>query len=57
MNILNGSKMIRLAFVIHFNKTWIGGINVIINLINSLLNLKEKRLKIKIILFTNSKKK
>ena len=49
--------MIRLAFVIHFNKTWIGGINVIINLINSLLNLKEKRLKIKIILFTNSKKK
>ncbi len=49
--------MIRLAFFIHFNRTWVGGINVILNLIN-LLNIKRKetKSKIKIIIFTNSKK-
>ncbi len=50
--------MIRLAFFIHFNRTWVGGINVILNLIN-LLNIKRKetKSKIKIVIFTNSKKK
>ncbi len=49
--------MIRLAFVVHFNRTWIGGINVILNLINLILKLKQFKKKIKIVLFTNSKKK
>ena len=33
--------MTRLAFFIHFNQTWIGGINVILNLID-LLDKKRK---------------
>ncbi len=49
--------MTRLAFVIHFNKTWLGGINVILNLINSILNLKILSSRIKIVLITNSKNK
>lgn len=49
--------MIRLAFVIHFNRTWLGGMNVIFNLINTIQNYKNIKSKIKIILFTNSKKK
>ena len=49
--------MIRLAFAIHTNKTWLGGVNVILNLINSVLSSKNLSSKIKIILFTNSKKK
>ena len=50
--------MTRLAFFIHFNRTWIGGINVILNLIN-LLDIKRRKTKskIEIIIFTNSKKK
>ena len=49
--------MIRLAFVIHFNRTWLGGMNVIFNLINTIQNYKNKKSKLEIILFTNSKKK
>ena len=49
--------MIRLAFVIHFNRTWLGGMNVIFNLINTIQNYKNTKSKIEIILFTNSKKK
>lgn len=48
--------MIRLAFFIHFNQTWTGGINVILNLIN-LLKTKNNKSKIEIVIFTNSKKK
>ena len=50
--------MTRLAFFIHLNQTWIGGINVILNLIN-LLDIKRKKNKsiIEIVIFTNSKKK
>ncbi len=50
--------MIRLAFFIHFDRTWVGGINVILNLISLLdKKRKEKNFKIKIIIFTNSRKK
>lgn len=49
--------MIRLAFVIHFNQTWLGGLNVILNLINSILNYQTYNSKIKIVLITNSKRK
>ena len=50
--------MTRLAFFIHFNQTWIGGINVILNLIDLLdKKRKETKSKIKIIIFTNSKQK
>ncbi len=48
--------MIRLAFFIHFNRTWIGGVNVMLNLINSIAKKKNISSKIKIILITNSKK-
>ena len=44
--------MIRLAFAIHSNKTWLGGINVILNFIDSILILKNSR--VKIVLITNS---
>ena len=47
--------MIRLALQ-YTNKTWLGGVNVILNLINSVLSSKNLSSKIKIILFTNSKK-
>lgn len=47
--------MIRLAFFIHFNRTWLGGINVILNLINFLIMKKKLTNKIQIIIFTNSK--
>ena len=50
--------MTKLAFFIHFNQTWIGGVNVILNLINLLrVKIKKDKSKIKIIIFTNSKKK
>ena len=49
--------MIRLAFVIHFDQTWLGGLNVILNLINSILKSKFLNSKIKIVLITNSKRK
>ena len=49
--------MIKLGFFIHFNKTWLGGINVILNLINLISEKQIKRHKIKIIIFKNSKKK
>jgi hypothetical protein len=49
--------MIRLAFTIHFNRTWLGGINVIVSLINSILSIQNLNSKIKIIVLTNSKKK
>ncbi len=49
--------MVRLAFIIHFNRTWLGGINVIVSLINSILSIQNLNSKIKIILLTNSKKK
>ena len=50
--------MTKLAFFIHFNQTWIGGVNVILNLINLLrVKIKKDKYKIKIIIFTNSKKK
>jgi len=51
--------MIRLAFFIHFNRTWLGGINVILNLINTIYqNRKNKTLsKIQIIIITNSRHK
>ena len=49
--------MIRIAFLIHFNRTWLGGINVIINLINSIIRKKNISTRIKIVLITNSKKK
>ena len=48
--------MVRLAFFIHFNRTWLGGINVILNLINSLAKKKNISSNIKIVLITNSKK-
>ena len=52
-------KMIKLGFFIHFNKTWLGGINVILNLINLISEKTNSKIasKIKIIIFTNSKKK
>ena len=49
--------MIRLAFLIHFNRTWLGGMNVILNLIKLILDNKKISSKIKILLITNSKKK
>ena len=51
--------MIKLGFFIHFNKTWLGGINVILNLINLISEKTNSKIasKIKIIIFTNSKKK
>jgi len=51
--------MIKLGFFIHFNKTWLGGINVILNLINLISEKTNDKIasKIKIIIFTNSKKK
>ena len=49
--------MVRLAFFIHFDRTWLGGVNVILNLINSLARKESILPKIKIILITNSKKK
>ena len=51
--------MIKLGFFIHFNKTWLGGINVILNLINLISEKSNDKIasKIKIIIFTNSKKK
>ena len=50
--------MTRLSFFIHFNQTWLGGINVILNLINLLdKKIKKNKSNIKIIIFTNSKKK
>ena len=49
--------MIRLAFLIHSNKTWIGGINVILNLINLISNTENLKKRIKIILITDSRKK
>ena len=48
--------MVRLAFFIHFNRTWLGGVNVILNLINSLAKNKDISTKIKIVIITNSKK-
>ena len=48
--------MIRLAFAIHSTRTWLGGINVILNLINSISSSKFSS-KIKILLFTDSKLK
>ncbi len=48
--------MIRLAFFIHFNRTWLGGVNVMLSLINSIAKKKNISSKIKIILITNSKK-
>ena len=51
--------MTRLGFFIHFNRTWMGGINVILNLINLIYEDKDYKAKprIQIIIFTNSKKK
>ena len=49
--------MIRLAFVIHSTRTWLGGINVISNLINSILSFPKFSSKIKILIFTDSKLK
>jgi len=49
--------MIRLAFVIHFSRTWLGGMNVILNLINTIQNYKNIKSKLEIILLTNSKQK
>ena len=50
--------MIRLAFFIHFDRTWVGGINVILNLISLLdKKRKEKNFKIKFIIFKNFRKK
>ena len=49
--------MIRLAFIIHFDQTWLGGLNVILNLINSILKSRTFNSKIKIVLITNSKRK
>src|SRR5210317_1536955 len=49
--------MIRLAFVIHSTRTWLGGINVILNLINSILSFPKFSSKIKILIFTDSKLK
>ena len=49
--------MVRLAFFIHFNRTWLGGVNVILNLVNSLV--KDKKILTKIrdnLIITNSKK-
>ena len=48
--------MVKLAFFIHFNRTWLGGVNVILNLINSLIKDKNILTKIKIVIITNSKK-
>ena len=48
--------MVRLAFFIHFNRTWLGGVNVMLNLINSLAKNKDILTKIKIVIITNSKK-
>ena len=48
--------MIRLAFVIHSTRTWLGGKNVILNLINS-ISYSKFCSKIKILLFTDSKVK
>ena len=52
-------EMIKLGFFIHFNKTWLGGINVILNLINLISEKSNDKIasKIKIVIFTNSKKK
>ena len=47
--------MIRLAFVIHSTRTWLGGINVILNLINSILSSPKFSSRIKVALFTDSK--
>ncbi|MBD1161546.1 glycosyltransferase [Pelagibacterales bacterium SAG-MED15] len=47
--------MIRLAFVIHSTRTWLGGVNVILNLINSILSSPKFSSRIKVILFTDSK--
>jgi len=49
--------MIRLAFVIHSNRTWLGGKNVILNLINLISSIPKFSSKIKILLFTDSKLK
>ena len=49
--------MIRLAFAIHSTRTWLGGINVILNLINSILLSPKFSSRIKIALFTDSKHK
>ena len=51
-------RMTRLGFFIHFNRTWMGGINVILNLINLIYEDKDYKAKprIQIIIFTNSKK-
>ena len=48
--------MVRLAFFIHFNRTWLGGVNVILNLVNSLVKDKKILTKIRIVIITNSKK-
>ena len=47
--------MIRLAFTIHSTRTWLGGINVILNLIDSILSSSKFNSKIKVILLTDSK--
>ena len=49
--------MIRLAFVIHSTRTWLGGINVILNLIDSILSSSKFNSKIKVVLLTDSKLK
>ena len=49
--------MVRLAFTIHFDITWLGGINVIVSLINSISSIQNLNSKIKIIVLTNSKKR
>ena len=48
--------MVKLAFFIHFNRTWLGGVNVILNLLNSLVKDKKILTKIRIVIITNSKK-
>ena len=57
MIIYVGLKMIRLAFVIHSSRTWLGGVNVILNLINSISQSHKFRKKIKIVLLTDAKHK
>ena len=47
----------KIAFFIHFNKTWLGGLNVILGLINNIYSKKYILSRIKIVLITNSKKK
>ena len=51
--------MIKLGFFIHFNKTWLGGINVILNLINLISEKTNSKIasKIKIIILQIKKKK